>query len=396
MKAAALFCLALLCVFLLPLKVQAERGLLLSGNEGWQFHPYLTFQQYYDDNPSRNPKGSEESDYLSVGRTGIRIVSPNEARKGRVRLKADLYGDWLIFAKRDIKGIRPALDLRFDYVPGTGLEVNVFDVFTMTNEAPTNEETGLALNVQNSGQFGLKYRFARVGVSVAYQNDLLEYTASDANDRMLHSIISTLFCEVSPSFKVSAEYTYGLVKYARLDLDHSDAVFHQGQMGIDWEATPKITVAARAGYQVRDYRVASRGDYAGWVGSLALDWNILARSTTLSLRAARDLVESVYQGNNYYASNGGTLVLGHRLGERWRVSINGSWYLDQYPDATTEGAQTQRRSDQTWIAGVDLDFFITQGLSVGSGYFHRERDSNFDGFDYRENRVKFIQIASVF
>ncbi|MFH1754526.1 MAG: hypothetical protein ABIA59_02375, partial [Candidatus Latescibacterota bacterium] len=145
--------------------VAAERGVFIKDKGGWSLHPYLMFQQYYDNNPGRDPSGQTQDDWISAGRTGFRVMSPQAAEGGQIRLSTDLYGDWVIFAHRDKKGFLPALNFKFDYVPGTGFELNTFDNFKVTYEPPNNELTGLELKIENSALARLKYSFQRLAVS---------------------------------------------------------------------------------------------------------------------------------------------------------------------------------------------------------------------------------------
>lgn len=374
----------------------AEQGIFIKGRGGWSLHPYAALLEFYDDNPSRNPSGQEDGDFITVGRTGFRIMNPGAAEGRRARFYADLYGDWLYYAKSERKGLRPSLDLKFDYVSGTGFEFNLFDLLTVSDAPQNNELTGLALSVVNAGQARIKYAFNRVAFSVAYRNDLIYYANHGDINNMTHSFIPSMYVKLSPMTELVAEYTYGLVSYDKNDSTHSDANYQQLQGGLNWKPTPKIDVALRAGYQRRDYDDPAFGDYSGWVGSLALDWTILQASTSLKLHAERMIVESIYATNNFYTSNGGGLTFRHRFGERVLLTLDGGWYLDLYPESTTEGSVTQKREDKIWMVGASLDYYFVPGLSIGTSYSYRARDSNFDVFDYNENQVKMLQIAAVF
>jgi hypothetical protein len=99
-------------------------------------------------------------------------------------------------------------------------------------------------------------------------------------------------------------------------------------------------------------------------------------------------VESTFEGPNYFISNYGGAEVRHFLSERliWRVGALGG--VNDYPEDVTVGARSAERSDTFFEIGTSLRYQIRRWLAVEVGYRFLVLDSNFDEFDYRDNRIK--------
>jgi uncharacterized protein (PEP-CTERM system associated) len=98
--------------------------------------------------------------------------------------------------------------------------------------------------------------------------------------------------------------------------------------------------------------------------------------------------ESVYSINNFYTQNYLSLTLNQKLFfERLDGRLRLSYQNNDYPIATTEGAITQERDDDFYGVDAGVDYAIRDWLTTGVDYYYIERESNFDIFDFTDNRV---------
>ncbi|MCK5013599.1 MAG: outer membrane beta-barrel protein, partial [Candidatus Omnitrophica bacterium] len=63
------------------------------------------------------------------------------------------------------------------------------------------------------------------------------------------------------------------------------------------------------------------------------------------------------------------------------------YWFNKYPTETTEGAKTAKREDDLWEVGAGLSYKLPRRGTVDLDYTYTEKSSNFDTYDYKNNRV---------
>ena len=390
-------------VLLLAPNVWAFDGIVSEEKSGWTIIPALRFSQFYTDNVDLDPSGQQRTSYLSAGTFALHVMNPPALReksfsKGGRRFLLDIdarcEGVYYTYGR---KGVRPAMTLKSAYFSGTGIKVGFSDNVYVTDDPANNELTNLRTRADNNLDFSILYRRAKLGVSVGYKNNIRYYFDSDsmAQDRMEHLPSVSVIFAITPKTDIIAEYSYGIMNYEEIVGAHSNSHYQQVQGGLKLSPTPKIDISLKAGYERRDYDDPTGGDFSGWVGSLVAKWDIIRGSSRLTLNVLRDIIDSTYQPNNYYISTGGTVAFLQCIGDRWKLSVNGMYDVDSYPEDTPYNGTTKKRRDQVWRASANLYYYIIKGLSLGAGFSHRERDSNMNNFDYKENRVNIINLSAI-
>jgi hypothetical protein len=180
----------------------------------------------------------------------------------------------------------------------------------------------------------------------------------------------------SPKSSAFAEYVYTKRTF---DTPNRDYEINEPAVGMTYAFTPSVTGTAQVGYYWMDPESGIKRDGLTYRGDL----------TTLD-REARTTYRISFQGGyteDYFSAENSGFTKYHRLTGSIthrpdkRASI-GCFGNVERADYTT----TANRSDDIWGAGLRASYMIFKWLTVGAEYSHRERQSDIDSFDYKENR----------
>ena len=128
-------------------------------------------------------------------------------------------------------------------------------------------------------------------------------------------------------------------------------------------------------------------DWNGLIVEANVIWKYREPSE-VRLFGGRANVESTFEGQNYYVTTYGGLEVRHFLSEQLILRVTGLGGVNDYPGDTTIGTQAARRSDVFVEAGVSLKYQMRRWLAFELGYRYLNLNSNFNEFDYTDNRVK--------
>ena len=106
------------------------------------------------------------------------------------------------------------------------------------------------------------------------------------------------------------------------------------------------------------------------------------------LFGGRANVESTFQGQPYYVTNYGGLEVRHYLGERLILRVRGLGGFNDYPYDTITATKVAKRTDTFIEVGASIRYQMKKWLAFELGYTFLDLNSNFDEFDYTDNRVK--------
>ena len=90
---------------------------------------------------------------------------------------------------------------------------------------------------------------------------------------------------------------------------------------------------------------------------------------------------------NYYVSTYGGAEVRHFLSERWILRVRGLGGENQYPEDVLLGVDSADRTDTFFEAGISLKYQMRRWLAFEFGYNYLVNNSNFNEFDYTDNRV---------
>ena len=353
--------------------------------------PSLGFSVEYDDNILLTPD-NEIDDVIFHVLPGVVLELPSRRYAIRLGYQADILRYW---DNTDLDTVHHSVlaDARVNFLFGLGLRLT--DRFIITDEFagfPVPELTERVERYENTLDAGADYTVReRYTLDVNYRWFMVDYQDDpefDQFDRDDHTITGTLFYRVFPKTSILGELDYTLVRYdipAVADDRDSDA--WRFMLGAKGDITAKTSLLIKAGWEWKDYDNPGREDWDGLVAEGNVIWKYREPSE-VRLFGGRANVESLFEGSNYYVSSYGGAEVRHFLSERLILRVRGLGGLNEYPEDITVGTTTGEREDTFFEAGVALKYQMRRWMAFELGYNFLNLDSNFDEFDYTDNRIK--------
>jgi hypothetical protein len=219
-------------------------------------------------------------------------------------------------------------------------------------------------------------------------HDTPEFESNDYNEDVIAVLAGY---KILPKTLLLTEFDWGTIYYDVNDRN-ADHDYIQILGGVRGDPKEAITVIAKAGYQGRWL-----GDVTGEINQTDFDGVVVltdliyrvSESGTARLSYGRTLRTSTFQSNSWYREDKISASYRKRLLKKWYLTPSASWQLSDYPESTTIAGEERRRDDQFWQAGVYLQYKIQDWLWTGVRYNFRKRNSNYDRFDYENNRIVF-------
>jgi hypothetical protein len=286
----------------------------------------------------------------------------------------------------DLNHVEGDLSGLFQFKPGSRLVLRALDkytrgqdVFNMASATAENER------IYDSNIFGAggSWQFAdKFSLELNYQNFLLEYDEeiNDFMNRTDHGFDGSLVYEHSPKTDIFLEYQYLLADYDEDEMPDNDNTYVD--VGVNWQATVKTSLMAKAGYQQVDY------EYEDSSAALADDsesglhfevqgiWKATHRSSLLL-----NTKYGIEQSDTAQAQNktvfAGRVAFDHRFTDRIRGDVNLVYENSDY--GQFDGSD---RTDDRWYLKPELQYALKKWLYFNVYCSLDKKDSTFDGLDY--------------
>jgi hypothetical protein len=357
--------------------------------------PSLEFSIEYDDNILLT-KTDKIDDIIFHIIPGITLELPSRKYAIRLGYQADVlrYAD-----NTDLDTVhhQALADARVNFNFGLGLRLT--DRFLITDDFagfPVPELTERVERWENTLDVGADYTVReRYTFDINYRWFMVDYKDDpdfDQFDRDDHTIAGTFFYRVLPKTSVLGEVNYNIVRYdepaVAADRDSNAWRF---LVGVKGDLTAKTSVLLRIGWEWRDYD--NRQDWDGLVAEGSIIWKYREPSQ-VRIFGGRANVESLFEGTNYYVSSFGGVEVSHFLSDRVILRVRGLGGVNQYPEDPTLGVGSADRTDHFIEAGASVKYQMRRWLAFELGYNFLWLNSNFDEFDYTDNRVKASVIFS--
>lgn len=353
--------------------------------------PSLDFRGDYTDNVVLAPSGQKESDFLVVVSPGIGLTYTRPRQSAGLFYRADIQR-YAENTNLDFVRHSARLDARAEL--GRRWKVSLENAFSHTDEfvgEPVPELTELVAHNENQLSAGAEYRFAdRWALGLDYGFFLIDYQDPDFEDlnRQDHRVELDGFYYIMPRTAVFLGYAFQAVRYRQDDVaSERDSETHSVFLGLRGEPTATTKVTARVGGAYRDFKGDRNDSFSDIVLRVDGDWFYRSPSK-LRIFVARDLRESTVEGSDNFVATYGGVEVQHFLQPRLQVRFVGLVGLNDYVDSVTVGDVTARRDDYFYEISVALRYQFQRWLLFEATYRRRTRDSNFDLFDYTENRVQ--------
>lgn len=264
--------------------------------------------------------------------------------------------------------------------------VNLRDDFTKTSDPPGTELTGRIKSTTNTlapeAEYKLTDRFS-AGLNYAWTHVDFERTVNQL-DRDEHLIGGSVFWKFLPKTDLRLSYNYGQKNFD--SATERDVTRHVATVGLRGDLTARLSSTFRAGFESRDAERSTQKDFTGYV--VGGDWTYKPTDrTTLSLITNRSVEESTFGNTAFFVSTTGTLLAEHTFVPKVSANARLTGGVNEYPTKETLGERTKFRKDTLsgWGAGVDYD--IQPWLRVGAEYSHTRRISNFNEFNFADDKI---------
>ncbi len=357
-----------------------------------RIHPFVELSGEWDDNIALAPR-DEQEDFIWIVSPGIFVELPARPFGVRLGYRADI----LNYTKNDqLNATHHTLDGEARVNFAGGLSLYATDVYKRTTDFvgfPVPDLTQRIPRDENTLKAGAEYTLReRIGLAFDYNYYWVKYKDNPFFDRELDRkdqlLAGTLFFRVLPKTSILGEYDYQWIRYdQRAVAQDRDSNSNKFKVGLKGDLTEKTTLLGKVGWEFKDYKSPARRDWDGLIVELEAIYKY-QEASQIRLYGGRANFESLFEGNNFYVGTYGGVEISHQLRPRLILVLTGLVGTNDYPEQTTIGTETKKRFDRFYEAGVALRYQIRPWLAVQASYDHLVRDSNFNDFDYTNNRVR--------
>ena len=275
--------------------------------------------------------------------------------------------------------------LRLDF-PRLLLTLN--EDFVRTNEPPSSELTGPIESNTNLLTPAAEFRLTtRLSTGLAYIWTHVRYDQSsigDLIDRDEHVIAGSVYWKFVPKADVGLSYRYDQTNFT-VSTDRN-YYSNEVRVGLRGDLTAKLSSTSYVGYL---WRVGEESSQSSWNG-VTFGGDLTYRPTertTITLAADRKPQESTFDTNPFYITTDATMSAQHQLLPKLSIGARVGGGLNDYATKQTVNGDTDWRQDWFFAVGVQAEYSIQPWLRLGFEYLRTTRSSNFDTFDYVDNRI---------
>ncbi|MBU1006211.1 MAG: outer membrane beta-barrel protein [Candidatus Omnitrophica bacterium] len=359
------------------------------GNTEAKVIPWGKITLQYDDNVFLE-ENDEKDDFIIVLTPGITLEWPFSDSRLKLDYHAD-YTQYIDYSSQDATNhyVSGEMDVKWRDV-----DFLIYDKFTHAYYRPSTEDTDRIKVDDNRAGIKAVFQADRLGVHLGYENFTRDYKSEDiydAYDRTEHIYSFMLTHKTSPKTDLLFEYDFAQVRYDN-DTARSDSDYHQFLVGAIGEVTQKTTATLKTGYMFRDYENDVEPDFDS--GVLYADIvHKFSDKNALKMSFERTAYESLYGVNNFYKVENVSATFDHYFTRKLMGFLTARHQINSYPRETTEGAETKKRKDKYISMGAGFEYYLNKWMTFTLRADHITRGSNFDVFEYDQNRVTFTAKA---
>jgi polysaccharide biosynthesis protein VpsM len=344
----------------------------------------------YDDNILLT-RDNKIDDLIWIISPGILIEIPAKSYALRLGYRADIL-EYTENSEFNTVHHNALFDAQYNFP--WNLSVRLSDRFVITDDFagfPVPEQTVLTKRTENTLETGANYVLReRYSFDGSFRWFLVRYDDRQFqnDDRDDYTVSGTFFYRILPKTSVLGAVDYTWIRYDQAVSSRlNDSEGWRFWLGLKGDLTAKTTILVKAGWEWKNYDNPIQRDWDGLVAEGNIIWKYREPSQ-VRLFGGRANVESTFEGQPYYVSNYAGAEVRHFLGERLTLTARALGGVNDYPYNTVTPEKTAKRSDTFIEAGVSLRYQVRKWLALELGYNFLDLNSNFDEFDYTDNRVK--------
>ncbi len=358
-----------------------------------EVHPSFGTTGLYTSNLNQTAE-NEQAGFLTENKLGLGIFWPGDVHLLSIDYGLNLYTfpkveniDKTFYPKNSADLL---LELNF---PG-GIYTKLNEFFLETISPASGEEAGVVERTQNTAGLNLGYKSGdRYNIGLGYTNIIHDYKLDVYNDldRMEQAVGPVVYLKVFNKTSLLIDYKYGIINYRTerngVSIDSNE---HNIMAGVTGKITSKLTYEVKGGMASRKYKEPSLEGFSTPIAGISL----IAHPSALwsiDLKFMRRAYESNWVQNYYFYQNKTDLGVNWYPTSKITAKIGAGYELNQYNNEALneDTGEMTKRADGVLSFGLNLFYDVQRWLKMGAGYSLRSRNSNFNIWDYSENRISF-------
>lgn len=352
---------------------------------GLKFSPFITERVDYETNVFQ-ARTNTEDDFSSRTVPGFTLSWEGGPLKTSTGLRFEILR-FLELTRQDNEHVLAFGDIRVELPK---LRAGVRDDFTHTSDPPGAEIVERLESTINVFTTDAEYKFTSrlsAGVSYAWTHVNFERRV-DTLDRNEHLGTVSVFWRFLREADLRLSYSRGATVFNEGDGER-DISRNVYAIGVRGDLTPKLSSTLRYGYEEREREGTSTAQRAG--NTFIIGGDLVFKPTDklrLSLLADRSFQESTFAESGFFVATTGTLLAEYRITPKITTNARFTASENDYPSKERVAAERffKARNDTLLGWGGGLEYEIAKWLLVGGEYSHSRRDSNFETFDYRNDK----------
>jgi hypothetical protein len=374
--------LIIAAVLLMPAAAGAQQNIKFGNLE---VNPFVSVNESYDSNIYLTGT-QRKSAMINRSALGVNLV---EKFGSRYDLKGGYNMELLGYSRATEinNAVHHNADLGFTGRMPKNITVTVDDKWKQTTDQASSELTERAKRVENTMSLNVNSPLqGKFGFSVAAQHVYNNYISNNPTlDREETQVGFDLDYKWQPKTKLFLSYRHGLLNYQTGFTN--DATFENIEFGATGQIAPKVQGTVKAGMQSRKYDEDlndAKNDATTAQYSAQAMWKPMEK-TEVVLLAKRGNVETNYGDARYYTSTLSDLTVTREV-RKVKVGLGLNYEDVRYSDKNnTLSATDKKRTDENAAVRVTAEYNIQKWLKADFAYTYKDRSSNFDSFEYKDN-----------
>jgi len=374
--------LIIAAVLLMPAAAGAQQNIKFGNLE---VNPFVSTQESYDSNIYLT-NTQRKSAMINRSGLGVNLV---EKFGSRYDLKGG-YNMELLGYSRETQvnnAVHHNADLGFTGRMPKSITVTVEDKWKQTTDQATSQIVERALRMENTLGLNINAPIqGKFGFAVAAQHVYNNYLSNNPTlDREESQVGFDLDYKWQPKTKLFLSYRHGILNYQTGFTN--DANFDNIEVGATGQIAPKVQGTVKAGMQSRKYDEDlndAKNNSTTAQYSAQAKWMPMEK-TDVVLLAKRGNVETNYGDARYYLSTLTDLTITREV-RKVKVGLGLNYEDVRYSDKNnTLLATDKKRLDENASVRVTAEYNIQKWLKADFAFTYKDRSSNFDAFEYKDN-----------
>lgn len=355
-----------------------------------RFHPFIRSVVTYDDNILLEDQDGREDVIYNI-QPGAVIEIPINRHQVAIGYEADIE----VFTKErhakqndQNQNFFALVDVRFpDWY------INVLERFSETSGRSGTTFTDRIPRYDNSIHPKIGYRWNRFILEGGFRHFVRDFRRQidDSLDFQLVEWTAVLYYDLFARLKALIEGQVSQIDYD--DNYQRNGTFTQTRVGLEGEILPNVVAKALVGVQFRNYETESKPDFNSWVAELKLEYEF-RENLRFSLSAERVPLEATFGNVNYFKRHIVRFGAEYDITQKWTAFQGVKYYRDSYTERAAVGTRSGFRRDNHFSLETGLRYTPNEWLELELAYEFFHRNSNFQTFDYNDNRVSLTSIIA--